>query len=280
MWEKKSSRLSRKSAWRIGWQRAIQLEGKRAISTPHPLCWLALPFLQTPWALGKATWKWWLCGVRGEWEFKRRQSMESSDSGPSRALNTSPSRALKGGHVQSAFPWAVAAWAPECHKLSGFCSWGTALWEHHSAHVLAQPHYGHFHGERESNGFLGEAEVSNLAPQKNLMPGGLHSMGLSKSRTWLSSRHIHFYILREGTELWSGKILTEAWHNLLVPQDKALPTSHMSALVLILKKEDESRSPCSSAPHPLHVICLGQLTVKNVDFVVRTHGLNPSSAMS
>ena len=30
--------------------------------------------------------------------------MESSDSGPSRALNMNPSRALKGGHVQSAFP--------------------------------------------------------------------------------------------------------------------------------------------------------------------------------
>ena len=83
------------------------------------------------------TWKWWLCGVRGEWEFKRRQSMDSSDVGPSWALNMSPSWALRGGHVQSAFPWAVAAWAPESHKLSGFCSWGTALREHRSANILA-----------------------------------------------------------------------------------------------------------------------------------------------
>ena len=123
---------------------------------------------------------------------------------------------------------------------------------------LHWPHYGHVHGERESNGFLGEAGVSDLASQRNLTPVGLHSMGLSKSQTWLSNKHFHFHIHIEGTELWSGKILTEAWHNLLVPQDKALPASHMTSLVLILRKEDESRSPCSPAPHPLHMISLGQ----------------------
>lgn len=65
----------------------------------------------------------------------------------------------------------------------------------------------------------------------------------------------------------------EVWPNLLVPQDKALPTSYKTSLVLILKKEDESRSA-----HSMRSVWVRE-AVKSVDSIVRTCGLNPSSAM-
>lgn len=167
----KSSRLLSESEWRIGG--SPNGGEKRHLHTP-PIWRISVAIPQNTFGDWK---KWPLCGVRGEWEFRRGQNVESNDAG-----------VFLAEHMSRLSPqgWTCAA----CLSPSSCCvgsSKSQALWflqlgdsfmrvslccrAQLTALLLSfsdltgshGPHYGHFHGERESSGLLGDKGVPDLA---------------------------------------------------------------------------------------------------------------------